>query len=302
MSDRKSHIVRILREVLLFIGIGLLATVLLYAVFVLLFPTDTERNLMRENRMYERNFAQMQQREELIRDAVASLQYTDADVYDRVFHAQAPAVDPMGMAEIDYPSDSSQLKPLIGYVRDKSEELLGRTASVDSLFESILMTLAVGRVLPPMTIPLKDISYAQTGASVGRRLNPFYKAYMEHTGLDFIAMSGTPVYASADGVVTCGGTFHKTLGKVVEIEHRGGYLTRYAHLETVLVRRGQKVRRGDRIGTVGMSGRAYAPHLHYEVWKNGVYVNPLDYVFASVRPEEYANMVYMTKSTMQSMD
>ena len=88
----------------------------------------------------------------------------------------------------------------------------------------------------------------------------------------------------------------------MEIKHAGGYTTHYAHLDNVYVLKGQKVRRGQKIGTVGMTGKSYAPHLHFEVLRDGVHMDPVNYIFASVGPDEYANMLYMSVNTMQSMD
>ena len=87
-----------------------------------------------------------------------------------------------------------------------------------------------------------------------------------------------------------------------EIVHEGGYVSVYAHLESASVRRGQKVKAGQQIGTVGMSGNSFAPHLHYELRLDGKTLDPINYFFGSVTPSEYANMLYMSSNTQQSMD
>ena len=112
---------------------------------------------------------------------------------------------------------------------------------------------------------------------------------------------GTPVYATAAGVVSLSGSSKKS-GSTVEITHEGGYVSVYAHLESRSVRRGQRVEAGQQIGTVGMSGRSFAPHLHYELHLNGRTLDPVNYFFGSVTPAEYANMLYMSVNTEQSMD
>ena len=88
----------------------------------------------------------------------------------------------------------------------------------------------------------------------------------------------------------------------IKISHAGGYETVYAHMESLNVHAGQRVRAGDRIGAVGMSGQAFAPHLHYEVRRNGAGMDPVGFFFASVSPTEYVNMLYMSVNTLQSMD
>ena len=150
--------------------------------------------------------------------------------------------------------------------------------------------------------PLKDFSFAQTGASVGERINPFYKVKIMHNGLDLIAPAGDPVPAAGDGVVTEVTKSRKGLGNVVTITHKGGYKTRYAHLADIEVRKGNRVRKGKVIGYVGVSGNSFAPHLHYEVYRDTSIMDPVHYMFESVTPDEYVNMLVMSASTGQSMD
>lgn len=178
-----------------------------------------------------------------------------------------------------------------------------QSKTVDAAFERIFRALSDSSfVLPPMSLPIADITYPQVGASSGRKMNPFYKAYVYHEGLDLIVSRGTPVLAAADGTVTSVTVSRKGQGRTVRIAHAGGYETVYAHLESMNAYVGQVVRAGDKIGTVGMSGQAFAPHLHYEVRKDGIAKDPVGFFFASVSPAEYVNMLYMSISTLQSMD
>lgn len=294
---------RIIRGILLYF-IGTVAlTVAAYAVFALVFSTDVERRLRRENRTYEETLPDLQAREKLLSDAVESLQAKDNDIYDRMFHASAPSVDPMSSLEFLFASDTIPDHLLVSYTRDKSESLITRASEVDAAFERIVAAIADSSfVMPPMSMPLKDISYPQVGASVGSRMNPFLKAYVGHGGLDLIATRGSDVYAAADGVVAEGTGRSKTEGNKVVIAHKGGYYTVYSHLEDIKVSRGQKVKCGQKIGTVGMSGKSFAPHLHYEVRKDSLVVDPVNYFFASLEPLEYSNYLYMSVNTLQSMD
>ena len=173
---------------------------------------------------------------------------------------------------------------------------------IEQAFRSAFAALGdSSNVIPPMSLPLEEVSYSQVGASVGTKLDPSYGAYVFHEGLDFIVPRGTEVLAAAAGVVSRVEN-SKKFGRTVEITHAGGYKTVYAHLETVSVRRGEKVSRLEAIGTVGMTGKAFAPHLHYEVRQGEFTLDPVHYLFASVDAEEYANMLYMAVNTMQSMD
>jgi murein DD-endopeptidase MepM/ murein hydrolase activator NlpD len=276
--------------------------VLTYLLFILIFRTDTERRLRREIRMYERIYPELSEREQLLGDAIANLQYKDNDIYGQVFHSGAPSLDPLsslgGYTQIDTIPDSR----LVEYTRQKADSLVQRVGDVDAAFARIFQALSdTTTVLPPMSMPIEDITYPQIGASSGRKINPFYKAYVYHEGLDFIVARGTPVLAPADGVVERAAS-NRTTGNTIRISHAGGYETVYMHLETMSVRAGQQVRTGQKIGTVGMSGQAFAPHLHYEVRKDGAVINPVGCLFASVTPEEYVNMLYMSVNTMQSLD
>ena len=114
-------------------------------------------------------------------------------------------------------------------------------------------------------------------SSFGSRVDPFTGLSRLHEGIDIVARRGTPVMAPADGIVTYAGV-DPTLGEMVVIDHGYGVLTRYGHNDTVLVREGQRVKRGDAVSTVGSSGKSTGPHLHYEIRLNDVAVNPLNYL------------------------
>jgi murein DD-endopeptidase MepM/ murein hydrolase activator NlpD len=156
--------------------------------------------------------------------------------------------------------------------------------------------------IPPMHVPVDHLTYAQTGAGTGLRLSPFYKVPVQHNGLDLVGGQGEPVYAAAAGTVSEVTHSGKGLGNVVTIDHGGGCTTRYAHLADILVSKGQKVSRGRKIASVGISGNSFAPHLHYEVLQDGVPQDPVNYFFASLSPGDYADVVYMSVSTEQSLD
>ena len=116
-----------------------------------------------------------------------------------------------------------------------------------------------------------------------------------------LVQRGTPVYATAPGtVLNVSNT--KRNGRAVEIAHPGGYTTIYSHLESVSVKAGQKVSPLTIIGSSGMSGKSYAPHLHYEIRYNGRLLDPVHYFFADLGPVEYTDMFYMALNTKQSMD
>jgi hypothetical protein len=272
-------------------------------IFSLVFSTDEEKKLRQENRMYAREYPELERKEQLLSDVVDGLMVRDDDIYSEIFHTSAPDVNPL--SSIDFLSGYDSIPDHDIVLRSAAKlDLAGASAArVEENFRRIAQVLGEeGYSIPPMTNPLKNYSFAQTGASTGSRMNPFYKVSMQHNGLDMIAPSGEPVYAAADGTVSNVIRSRKGLGNVVEIDHGNGYMTRYGHLADVEVRKGRKLTKGTRIGYVGVSGNSFAPHLHYEVIKDTLVMDPVNYMFASVTPEEYVNMLVMSVTTGQSMD
>ncbi len=138
----------------------------------------------------------------------------------------------------------------------------------------------------PAILPLKG----GLTSKFGYRRHPILGIWAMHEGIDLVVDVGTPVYATGDGVVSYVG-YRGRYGLIVEIDHGFGYVTLYAHLSKALVREGQKVKRGDKIALSGATGLVTAPHLHYEVWKDGIPQNPINYFFEDVDPAKYKELV-----------
>ncbi len=300
---KKWTVWRIFRKILsFFVGTASMA-VLYYIIFALIFSTDEEKRLRDENRIYEREFPVLEEKEGLISDVIEGLRVKDDRIYEEIFHTSAPNVDPLTNVDFFAGVDSIADNDIVIYAEKKIVKAERSAENVEENFARIMkVVLDSGFVMPPMTNPMGNFSFAQTGASVGNKMNPFYKVPTQHNGLDMIAPAGEPVYASADGIVSGVTRSRKGLGNVVEIDHMNGYFTRYAHLADIEVRKGRVVKKGTRIGYVGVSGNSFAPHLHYEVMRDTLVMNPVNYFFASVTPEEYMNMMVMSVVTGQSMD
>jgi murein DD-endopeptidase MepM/ murein hydrolase activator NlpD len=136
----------------------------------------------------------------------------------------------------------------------------------------------------------------------GMRMHPIYKRRKMHTGMDFSAQKGTEIYATGEGKVIEVERSRRGYGNHVVIDHGYGYTTLYAHMSNFNVRRGQEVRRGEVIGYIGNTGTSVAPHLHYEVIKSGNKVNPINYYFNDLSPEEYEQMIEFASQPTQSFD
>lgn len=277
--------------------------VLYYIIFAQFVSTEQERSLKRENRMYEQELPALEARERLLSDVVEGLQMRDNKIYEEIFHTSAPNMDPGSSLDFLVGLDSIPDGDIVKRSEVRLAALNDQAADVEEDFRRIIeLVQSRGCVMPPMSNPLKDFSFAQTGASVGDKINPFYKVKILHNGLDLIAPAGDPVYAAADGRVKEVVKSRKGLGNVVAIDHGNGYVTRYAHLADIEVRVGRVLKKGTRIGYVGVSGNSFAPHLHYEVIRDTTVVDPVNHFFASVTPDEYVNMLIMSASTGQSMD
>ena len=292
-----------LRRGVVFIIATMSMAVLYYVLFALFFSTDTERRLKAQIDMYEREMPELERKERLLSDVVEGLKARDNRIYEEIFHMAAPDMDRMSSMDFLAGLDSIPDDNIVKYTEGKVFVLERSASNVEDNFRKIMARVQEPDfVMPPMTNPLDDYTFAQTGASVGSKINPFYKVPMQHNGLDMLAHSGEPVKAAADGVVTEVIKSRKGLGNQVVIDHGDGYFTRYAHLADIEVSKERKVRRGTCIGYVGVSGTSFAPHLQYEVLRDTVVLDPINHLFASVTPEEYMNMMIMSVSTGQSLD
>ncbi|MBQ6198740.1 MAG: M23 family metallopeptidase [Bacteroidales bacterium] len=277
--------------------------IVLYLLFALVFSSQEERLLQKENRLYAARYKEMKAQEKLIGDVIEGLLDKDDAIYRTLFEAAPPMIDAVTAAELIADSDSLSESFYLTSAATKSGSLMRMASNVDRNWEEIFRILSEKReVVPPLSMPLKGVSYVQTGASTGLRHNPVYKVEIQHDGLDLVVPQGAPVYASADGIVTRVTSSRKGLGNTVTIDHRNGYFTRYCLLGEVNAVQGRSVKRGQKIGSVGISTQVAAPHLHYEVLRDTVVLDPVNYLFASLSPEEYARMMMISVNTSQSMD
>lgn len=145
--------------------------------------------------------------------------------------------------------------------------------------------------VPKIAPIVPDWSKYRVSSGFGVRTDPVYGGLARHNGLDFAMPVGNPVYSTGDGTVISVSYGRTGYGNNVVIDHGFGYRTRYAHLSSVFVEEGTKVKRGDFIGKSGNSGKSSGPHLHYEVIYMGRPVNPINYLDLEISPEEYSSMI-----------
>ncbi len=303
MKRKANRIRRRVGKALRYLAAAVTTAIGYYVLFSLLFSTEEEKRLQQENDLYATYYQELREKERLVTDVVEGLEARDNALYRKIFETEAPSVDAVTAADVISVSDSLSESFFLSYSASKSESLRRMAENVEENFREIYRLMAQrSGSLPPLTLPLEGMSYVQTGASTGIKHNPVYDVDLQHDGIDLVAPQGSVVRAVADGVVRNVIRSNKGLGNIVEIDHRNGYTTRYALLGDISVPQGRSVKRGQKIGTVGISSTTYAPHLHYEVLKDGKVLDPVHFLFASVDPDEYAKMLYMSVSTRQSMD
>lgn len=177
------------------------------------------------------------------------------------------------------------------YIESKSQdEVIELAENKEKLFAAI-----------PAIQPIANKQLVALASGFGMRIHPVYKVKKMHTGVDFAAPIGTPIYATADGVIEEVNVKFSGYGKMIVIDHGFGYKTRYAHMHDFAVRQGQKIKRGDLIGYVGNTGLSTAPHLHYEVMLHGVMINPVHYFYSDLSPADYEKIIELASIENQSL-
>ncbi len=178
------------------------------------------------------------------------------------------------------------------YVQSKSlDEIINLAEDKEKLLASI-----------PAIQPIKKEDLTRMASGYGWRSDPFTKARKMHKGMDFTAPKGVPIYSTGNGIVKRADNRSSGFGNHIRINHGFGYVTLYAHLSKYNVKKGQRVKRGDLIGFVGSTGRSMAPHLHYEVHKDGKPINPINFYYGNLTPEEFKKMLKAASQENQSFD
>lgn len=178
------------------------------------------------------------------------------------------------------------------YIQSRSyDELLKLARNKDKLIASI-----------PAIMPISNTDLRHAPSGFGWRTHPIYKTAEFHPGMDFAAPEGTEIYATGDGVVESADAKAQGYGNHVVINHGNGYTTLYGHMSRMAVKPGEKVKRGQIIGYVGSTGLSTAPHVHYEVLKNGERMNPINYYYSDLTPEQYQRLIELASQPSQSFD
>lgn len=285
-----------------------------FLIFVLLintpyFETPKDRLQAREIENLKLQYAILNKKMDEIDQVAAALENRDNNIY-RVYFNKTEIPDSIRKAGF---GDFNRYKDLEGY--NNSQLVLNTTKRIDrlskelaiqskSLDEILKLASTKGNLLLaiPAIQPVRNENLKRMASGFGYRIDPFTKVRKMHNGMDFTANTGSPVYATGDGVVERADNSASGFGNHVVIRHGFGYESLYAHLSKYNCRPGQRVKRGDVIGYVGSTGRSEGPHCHYEVHKDGKVVNPLNFYYGSISAVEYIAISQMANQENQSLD
>ncbi|MFY7988321.1 MAG: M23 family metallopeptidase [Flavobacterium sp.] len=273
------------------------------------FETPKDKIQAREIEALKLNYTVLNKKLDLMDDVLEAIENRDNNIY-RIYFNSTPISEEERKAGF---GGVNRYKDLQGY--NNSELMENTTKRVDiltkelviqskSLDEIVALAKQKEKLLAaiPAIQPVKNEDLKQMASGFGYRSDPFTKIRKFHYGMDFTARTGTPIYATGDGVVYKADASLSGYGNHIEINHGFGYKTLYAHLSKYKCRPGQRVKRGDIIGYVGSTGRSQAPHLHYEVFKNGERVNPLNFYYGSISAKEYIEISKLANQENQSLD
>jgi murein DD-endopeptidase MepM/ murein hydrolase activator NlpD len=292
----KTGVRRTVGRVFTFFTATLMLTIVYYWIYSPFFHTPKERVLLREIQQMEENYTTLTNNLQQIEDVLADIQQRDTNLYRLIFESEPvpQTILRAGFGEVNrYEAlESYSNSELIVETTRRSEILSNQLQIQKKLMDDMLEKLSEKDEqfkTRPVIQPIENRELNHTSAGFGWRMSPFYRAKRFHEGMDFTAPAGTPVRATGDGEVVETQTLGAQGVKIV-IDHGYAFKTVYAHLNKFNIKKGQKVTRGEIIGEVGSSGMSMAPHLHYEVHKNGKPVDPIPYFFNELSPAAYARI------------
>jgi murein DD-endopeptidase MepM/ murein hydrolase activator NlpD len=282
---------------------------LVIVVFATFFDSPKEKQLKREIAQLELQYKLLRNRMSRVDQVLAELQEKDDDIYRVIFEAEPipNSVRNAGFGGVNRYRELEQLA--------NSDIVIGTTKRLDELTKQLVVqSRSFDEVIAlaenkeemlasiPAIQPVANEKLKRVASGFNYRIHPIYKVRHFHTGIDFTAPRGTEVYATGDGKVHDVIMKKRGYGYHVIINHGYGYKTLYAHMSKFKVRKGEKIKRGDVIGYVGSTGTSTAPHLHYEVIKNGEKINPMNFFFNDLTPAEYEKVLELSSQSNQSFD
>ena len=295
-------------------ALGFLAASIATAFLIVFFAfqyidSPKEKILKQQNDDLRNNYTILNERIKQLELQMKELESRDNNVYRSIFEAQ-PVPDSARVKEMQEKREVSLVQAM-----SESELIQGIAAQLNNLslrsgyqmksyeeIEDMVKNKEKLLAAIPAIQPVSNKDLSRVASGFGYRIDPVYKTRRFHAGLDFTAPVGTPIYATADGVVKEAGYNTGGYGNNVVINHGFGFQTLYAHMYKIKARVGQKVKRGEVIGYIGNTGKSTGPHLHYEVHKKGQPVDPIYYFYNDLTPAQFERITKLAKASNQSLD
>ncbi len=271
--------------------------------------TPKEKALKRELQNMKLQYGLLNKKMDQIQDVMANIEDRDNNIYRLYFEAN-PIPEEQRKAGF---GGINRYKDLEGFDNSKlivetskrmdvlTKRLVVQSKSLDEVAKLAKEKEALLAAIPAIQ-PVANEDLSRIASGYGWRTDPFTKVKKFHYGMDFTAPRGTPVYATGDGRVIRADNRSTGYGNHIRIDHGYGYTSLYGHLYKYNVRRGQKVKRGDVIGFVGSTGRSEGPHLHYEIFKDDQRINPINFYYGNLSPEEFSEILDKAQRENQSLD
>ncbi len=296
-------------QILPTLGASLVFGVLIYIVASNFVDSPKVRSLKRENAQMVTQYELLNNKLEQIDLVLKDIQQRDDDIYRAIFEAEPvpSSIRKAGVGGINRYSNFEDFNTTELVVETSvkldniTKQLVVQSKSFDDVIHLISDKEQMLACIPAIQpIPNKKLNHRPYG--YGPRIDPVYKTPAFHQGMDFSAPTGTEIYATGNGIVVDSKYSAGGFGKKIDIDHGYSYLTRYAHLNKIIVQVGDSVKRGQVIGYVGNTGKSTGPHLHYEVHYKGRTVNPINYYYNDLSAEQYNEMIELVASSGQAMD
>ena len=295
---------RVIRNCIMYLMSSIVLAAIYYVVFASLFDSAEEKQLKAEYEHLELTYDSLNTNLAKAKSVLEILQRRDTIIYRSVFKT-----NPIELNETSNMNNISMLSIMENYdVVNMTSTLItqlnARVHKNKARIENILSNINADKERfknIPAIQPVENKELKYNNASVGMKIHPFYRIAKMHTGIDYTVPVGTRVFSTADGIVE-DIIDDAEKGKAIYINHGNSYKTVYAHLDQTLVRIGEKVKRGKIIGLSGDTGLSIFPHLHYEVWKDGKFINPINCFFAELNPAQLKKMINISSNIGQSLD
>ncbi|MFT5337661.1 MAG: murein DD-endopeptidase MepM/ murein hydrolase activator NlpD [Sphingobacteriales bacterium] len=298
-----------IKRIASFLVTGLVFASIIIFIAYTFFDSPKEIALKREIKQLQIQFNLINKQLGIIEDVLDDVQNRDDNIYRTIFEAEpiTKNIRQSGIGGINRYRDLEgfEYTTLAVETRNRldqvSKQLYVQSRSFDEVI-SMAKQKEMYLASIPAIQPISNMDLTRMASGFGYRIHPIYKTRKMHYGMDFTAPTGTPIYATGDGVVSQLKSSKRGYGNKIILTHNFGYKTLYAHMSKFNVKKGQKVKRGDIIGFVGSTGTSTAPHLHYEVLKDDKKINPINFFFNDLSPDEFDRMIEISANQNQSFD